>query len=85
MEDYRTTDLPLACFLILKGFELLNLDVSNPKRVEFSFDSNALEQVEEYWEGAKIPAIRFALELRKLKTKMYEEIKNDRTEKKKAF
>jgi len=81
MRDYRTSDLPLACFLILKGFELLNLDVSNPKRVEFSFDSNALEQVEEYWGGAKIPAIRFALELRKLKTRMYEEIKNDKAEK----
>lgn len=78
-DNYRTTDLPLACFLILKGFELLDLDASNPKRVEFRFEPDAFGQVEEYWEGAKVPAIRFALELRKLKTKMYEEIENDRT------
>lgn len=77
MEDYRTADTWLAAFLIVKGYGLLDFDVSNPKRVEFIFEPGAIEMAEPYYKGAEVVALEFASQLRRLKEKMYERIKDN--------
>lgn len=84
MKDYRTPDSWLAAFLICKGYRLVNMDTKNPNRVEFIFDSSAVELVEGYYQGASVTAIEFARQLKRLKDEMYRMIRgeNDGAERK---
>ncbi len=49
--NYLTSDLGAAASLITKGFKLISLEKSNPRKVQFIFQETAdiKKVIEEYW------------------------------------
>jgi len=80
MNNYRTADTWLAAFLIVNEYELLDVDVSNPRCVVFVFEPHAIKMVRPYYNGAQVVALKFARQIRRLKEELYERIgENDTT------
>ena len=69
MADYRTRDLPLAAFLVVRGHAptLEPLDGS----VWFAFPAEARDDKEAFFGGAKVEAKGYAAALKSLKAKVY--------------
>jgi hypothetical protein len=67
-DEYKTTDLGIAAFLLAKQLPLLRVDDSE-KRVLFVFPGGAAELANRfYWPGANlVDARRFHLSLRELR------------------
>lgn len=69
------SDLGGCSALITAGFELMDIDNTNPKRVRFFFDaSKSVEQtLERYWspEGLDVNAREYFQNLRVLKSQIY--------------
>lgn len=73
---YYTYDLGCSAALISAGFELVSLDKSNPRKVQFIFDrKNSIEKVvDDYWaDRLKIKARAFFDNVKMLKNRIYSE------------
>lgn len=73
-KTFQTFDLGLASALISAGYHLLNLDKSNPRKVQFFFkDSNSIQVVvENYWsDSLKVNARTHFENLKMLKNRIY--------------
>lgn len=44
-KDFRTSDTPLAAYLISEGFEPLDIDYSNPKRADIIFPNDSSSMI----------------------------------------
>jgi len=75
--EFSTFDLGLATVLVTSGYELLELNKSNPKRVKFIFKyKNYIEQVmtDYFNDKIKLPAQTLFNNQKMLKTRIYSEI-----------
>lgn len=75
--NYTTFDMGLAAALITKDFVLLDMDKSNPKKVQFIFDVDADDadlkvKIHQYW-GNSLEASCLALfnNTKMLKSRIY--------------
>lgn len=71
---FQTFDLGLAAALISVGFQLLDLNKSNPRKVQFLFKaSNELQEaIEDYWsDNLKVNARTYFENLKMLKNRIY--------------
>ena len=71
---FTTFDISLAAALISKGFHLLDLDKTNPRKVQFLFkDSNNLQQViDDYWsDSLQVNARTYFDDVKLLKNRIY--------------
>ena len=71
---YKTSDFQLATFLAAEGFDLMNLDRTNPKRVEFIFKNNVdiSNSLKNFWANkARINPRSFAYYQKLLKHRLY--------------
>ena len=73
MEYYGTHDLPLAAFILCKGYKLVKTERDDRKRVTFFFEEkDDLEQiVSGYFNGDEISAIAFQSKMRELKNLVF--------------
>ena len=67
MENFTTSDLSLAAFLMTLDFPLLKTE-GNGKRIVFYFPSTAAEAAPGYLRGEKISARAFSAAVRDLKS-----------------
>ncbi len=67
MQDFKTSDLSLAAFLMTLDFPLLKTD-GNGRRVVFYFPSTAAEAAPGYLRGEKVSARAFSASVRDLKS-----------------
>jgi len=67
MENFTTSDLSLAAFLMTLDFPLLKTE-GNGRRVAFHFPSTAIEAAPGYLQGEKVSARTFSAALRDLKS-----------------
>ena len=73
-EIFQTFDLGLAGALISIGYQLLDLNKSNPRKVQFIFpESNEIyKAVEDYWSGnLQVDARTYFDSIRMLKNHLY--------------
>lgn len=69
-----TSDLGLAASLTAAGFSVLELDKSNPRRIEFVFeDSQKLQTaISSYWrKELMVPGMTLMESIKQLKSRMY--------------
>jgi len=74
LPEYKTYDLGCASALASVGFEVLELDKSIIKKVQFIFRKNNEldEAVNLYWSGKlKVDARRYFEELKNIKNRIY--------------
>lgn len=72
--EFSTFDLGLASVLITLGFELLELDKSNPKKVRFMFkrEKNIEQVMTDYFDDKiKLPAQTLFNNQKNLKNRIY--------------
>lgn len=72
--EFSTFDLGLATVLITFGYELLELDRSNPKKVRFVFrqEKNIERTAEDYFNNKiSLPALTLFNNLKNLKNRIY--------------
>ena len=67
MQNFTTSDLSLAAFLMTLDFPLLKTE-GNGRRVAFHFPSTAAEAAPGYLQGEKVSARAFSAALRDLKS-----------------
>ena len=67
MENFTTSDLSLAAFLMTLDFPLLKTE-GNGRRVAFHFPSTAAEAAPGYLQGEKVSARTFSAAMRDLKS-----------------
>ena len=67
MQDFKTSDLSLAAFLMTLDFPLLKTE-GNGRRVVFYFPSTAAEAATGYLQGEKVSARAFSAAMRDLKS-----------------
>lgn len=73
-KQFSTFDLGLVASLISTGFPLLDLDKSNPKKVQFLFeDSNDIQAViKDYWlDNLQVNARTYFDNLKAVKNRIY--------------
>jgi len=78
LEEYRTSDLWLTSYLLIKGENLIKFDKDriNPDRFIFIFKGENLEnKAQAYYENGEIPALSFKSMALNLKHKIYERMK----------
>ena len=79
--QYRTHDLSAAAYLLLNGYTLQGIvDAPGGGRLqEFTFESDpALDHhLQAYFDGAAVPARRYASTISRLKTAMYRHLKRE--------
>jgi len=71
---YETSDLGLAASLVACGFEIANVDKSNPRRVVFVFEKTGeLDQnIDLFWSNKLLlPATQLLEHIRQLKSRIY--------------
>jgi hypothetical protein len=74
MNQKFTYDLGLATALVTLGYNLLELDKSNPKKVRFIFaDEKGIEKtMDKYWnDEVKLPALTLFNNQKTLKNRIY--------------
>jgi len=72
-DEYRTSDMNLAAFLLTIGRRLQGLAPENNGRRFFVFDGGAAQEVCGYYSGAaKVTARDFAAAIRNLKTLVHQ-------------
>lgn len=74
---YITSDIGHASALLCKGYELIDLDKSNPNQVKFIlFRSQGLDNsINNYWnDSLKVYARAFYENLKMLKTRIFKEV-----------
>lgn len=72
---YQSSDFCLASTLVSLGFNVCNLDKSNPQRINFGFtDTTELRQsIDLYWKKQiKVPPLDFYNAQRHIKALMYQ-------------
>jgi hypothetical protein len=67
VEDFQTTDLGLAAFLLSRGHALLRVDTVGAGRRVFSFPAEVRNETQAFYQNAAVPARTFANALRDLK------------------
>jgi len=75
-DHYLTYDLGCSSALVSSGFELVSLDKSNPKKVQFIFkrEIEIDKVVDEYWaDKLKVKARTFFDNTKMLKNRIYSE------------
>ncbi len=78
LNNYLTFDFCLATTLTSKGFSVIGLDRSNPKRIGFQFENdNQLQNaIRDFWEAKLLVSPQeFYAHQRVLKARMYSEEK----------
>jgi hypothetical protein len=76
LEEYQTYDLGCSAALISAGFELVSLDKTNPRKVQFIFCRKVgIEKVvDDYWaDRLEIKARAFFDNVKMLKNRIYSE------------
>lgn len=79
-DNYNTYDLGIAAALSVLGFELLDLDKSNPRKVQFIFKSDKRkgeikEIAHQYFSDTlELPAQRLFNAIKMLKNRIYSDI-----------
>ena len=72
---YGLSDLGCTAALITIGFDLLDLDTTNPKRIRFLFESSKKIEAatQNYWvaQGLQVNAREYFQNLRMLKSRIY--------------
>jgi hypothetical protein len=68
---YRTHDLNVASFLLVRGHRLVGVDGAAGGRREFRFDPAAESDVPAYFSGAVVPARALLGALKDLKVLIY--------------
>ena len=72
--DYRTKELPLAAFLVTKGYELRGLLSGQPGQRIFVFGDEVLPDAQAYFRNAPVPARAYAASLRDLKQLLHSDL-----------
>jgi len=79
---FKTNNFYLSAFLICKGLILVDVNRSNPRRAIFIFQdsSNREELVKEFEFGqdALVDARKYSYTLKELKSKLYNDINNNK-------
>ncbi len=73
-KPFITADLNLASTLISLNYEILDLDKSNPKKIEFAFSRspNLIQDINNYWGGSLVINPRILFDSQKmLKCRLY--------------
>ncbi len=73
-EYYQTSDFCLATTLVALGFQIISMDRSNPKRVNFNFSNckNLQNKIYQYWEKQiRVSPLDFYYAQKKLKSLLY--------------
>jgi len=73
-QNFQTSDFYTAVFLLAKGFRLVEIDKTNPRRFCFVFEDqdNRTKLLEEFFNGsAKVEPRQFVSSIKELKTLMY--------------
>jgi len=76
LNEYKTFDLSCAAALISAGFELVSLNKTNPRKVQFIFNQeDCIEKViDDYWtDKLKVNARTFFDNIKMLKNRIYSE------------
>ena len=72
--EYRTSDLGAATYIVSVGEQILRADFSNPKRVIFCFRNtpSVSKAVEDYWNGkARVEPLHLLQNQKLLKQRIY--------------
>jgi len=73
-QEFSTFDLGLATVLVTLGYELLELDKQNPKKVRFVFKrkKNIEQEIDNYWSNnTKLPPQILFNNQKMLKNRIY--------------
>jgi hypothetical protein len=71
---FRTPDLNVAAFLIIRGHELVRLEPTPDWRKTFVFPQQAEEDARAFYSGAGVRAFEYASALRSLKAMIRQSI-----------
>lgn len=77
IEVFKTPDIGLASSLLTSGFDVIGIDVKNPKRAFFYFKNTAEIEVaaDSYWRGElKVNAKEMSNNRRELVTRLHDEL-----------
>ena len=69
-EQFKTSDIQIAAFLVARGWELEHIDMLPRGRGVFLFRKDAEADAQEFFHGGKVMALKFAYAVKDLKTRI---------------
>ena len=69
-EQFKTSDIQIAAFLVARGWELAHIDMLPRGRGVFLFPNDAEADAQEFFQDGQVMALKFAYAVKDLKARI---------------